>query len=433
VRPVSTQQVSAAVRSAGARGVIVRGLGRSYGDAAQNAGGLVLELPRDRSDIHLDQDRGTATAGAGVSLDDVMRKLLPSGWFVPVTAGTRHVSVGGAVAADIHGKNHHRVGSFGHHVRSLDLIDGCGERRTLTPDGTPREFWATVGGMGLTGVITSATFSVLPVQTSYMRVDTERLPDLDALLAVMAATDDRYTYSVAWIDLLATGPALGRSVLTRGEHATSSELPPSKRRHALSFEPRSRLSAPRLVPAGLMNPVTVRAFNELWFRRAPREQRDEIQSLAAFFHPLDGVRDWNRMYGATGFVQYQFVVPVGAEEVLRAAVRQIAAAGHASFLAVLKRFGPGNAGVLSFPMAGWTLAVDLPASRRLVPLLDALDALVVDAGGRSYLAKDSRTTPAVAAAMYPRLDELRDVRRDLDPHGIFVSDLARRLDLTGDT
>jgi decaprenylphospho-beta-D-ribofuranose 2-oxidase len=432
VREIATTEVAAAVRGAGGRGVLVRGLGRSYGDAAQNAGGLVLTLPRDTSAVHLDPDSGVVLAGAGVSLDDVMRVLLPRGWFVPVTAGTRHVTVGGAVAADIHGKNHHRVGSLGNHVRRLDLVDGRGRLRTLTPDATPREFWATVGGMGLTGAITAVELAAKQVETSYMRVDTDRVGDLDALLDLMRRTDDDYTYSVAWIDLLATGRALGRSVLTRGEHAHADDLPPARRRRPLEFAPKERLGAPPVVPSGLMNPLTVRAFNELWFRKAPRERRGELQPLASFFHPLDGVRSWNRMYGSTGFLQYQFVVPEGADDVMRRAVRRIAEAGHASFLAVLKRFGPGNPAPLSFPIAGWTLALDLPARRSLAPLLDGLDELVVQAGGRTYLAKDSRATPATVRAMYPRLDEWRAARRELDPDGVFVSDLARRLDLTGD-
>ena len=433
VREVAAAEVAAAIRSAPERGVIVRGLGRSYGDAAQNAGGLVLELTRDAAGIHLDPDTGTATVSAGVSLDEVMRALLPRGWFVPVTPGTRHVSVGGALAADIHGKNHHRVGSFGNHVLSVDLVDGRGELHVLTPEERPQEFWATVGGMGLTGAVTSVTFAVLPVETSAMRVDTDRVPDLDSLLDLMATTDDRYTYSVAWIDLLATGGALGRSVLTRGEHARLSELSRSDRAAPLHFQPKVRVAAPPIVPRGLMNPLTVRAFNEVWFRKAPRHRRDEIQTLTGFFHPLDGVAGWNRMYGSTGFIQYQFVVPDGSDEVMREAVRRIAEAGHASFLAVLKRFGPGNPGVLSFPMAGWTLALDLPASDRLAPLLDGLDELVLGAGGRTYLAKDSRSSAATIAAMYPRLTELRDVRRSLDPDGVFVSDLARRLELTGES
>jgi decaprenylphospho-beta-D-ribofuranose 2-oxidase len=267
-----------------------------------------------------------------------------------------------------------------------------------------------------------------PVETSLMRVDTDRAANLDELLALLAG-DDAYTYSVAWIDLLARGRALGRSVLTRGEHARLDELPARRAASPLAFSARERLRAPAHVPSGLMNRWSVGAFNELWFRKAPRRRRDEIQDLATFFHPLDGVAGWNSLYGRRGFTQYQFVVPLDAVDTLRAAVDRISAAGHASFLAVLKRFGPGNDGLLSFPMEGWTLALDLPVSPDLSRLFDELDELVVGAGGRVYLAKDSRTAPATLAAMYPRLEEFRKIRREADPDGVFQSDLARRLHL----
>lgn len=416
------------VRSAGPRGLIARGLGRSYGDAAQNAGGEVVRLDGDGT-IQFDEVAHTCTVSAGVSLDAVMRHVVPRGFFVPVSPGTRQVSVGGAVAADIHGKNHHREGSFGDHVRQLELVDGRGETRLLDPEGTPDDFWATVGGMGLTGIITSVTFGVKPIETSLMRVDTQRLPNLDELLRTMADSDDDYTYSVAWIDLLSSGASLGRSVLTRGEHAAYFDLRDRLRDNALEFDPQARVSAPSLVPGGLVHKASIRAFNEVWFRRAPRHRTGELQTISAFFHPLDGVRGWNTMYGPRGFVQYQFVVPFGAEDALRETVARISAAGLASFLAVLKRFGAANPGMLSFPVPGWTLALDLPASPRLTGLLDHLDLVVTAAGGRTYLAKDSRSRQETIAAMYPRLPDFLAIRRRLDPDGVFVSDLARRLHL----
>ncbi len=427
---VDPTTVAEAIRSSNGRGVIARGLGRSYGDAAQNAGGLVVEFGHTSDHIVLDRDASTATVSAGVSLDVLMRALIPHGYFVPVTPGTRFVSIGGAIAADIHGKNHHVDGSFGSSVLSLDLVDGTGETRTLDPVTTPREFWATVGGMGLTGVIVAATITMRRVETSRMTVDTERAANLDELLTIMADTDDRYTYSVAWIDLLTRGRAMGRSVLTRGEHATVDELKPRQRRHPLDFDPGQLLAAPDLIPTSLIGPLSIRAFNEVWFRKAPKVRRGEITSLGGFFHPLDGVGAWNRLYGPRGFLQYQFVVPFGAEDVLREAVDRITSAGHASFLAVLKRFGSGNAGPLSFPIPGWTLALDLPADQSLAPMLDRLDDLVVSAGGRVYLAKDSRASASTIAAMYPRLDEFKAVRDEMDPGRRFTSDLARRLNLT---
>jgi decaprenylphospho-beta-D-ribofuranose 2-oxidase len=274
-----------------------------------------------------------------------------------------------------------------------------------------------------------ATVQLLPVETTRMRVDTERATDLDDLMDRLARTDDEYMYSVAWIDCLSTGRRLGRGVLIRGWHARAGELPAKVRDRALEFDPKVRLTAPPLVPGGLLNRYTVAAFNEMWYRKAPRERRDEIQPLAAFFHPLDAMARWNRVYGPGGFVQYQFVVPFGAEEVLRQAVEAFASAGHASFLAVLKRFGPGNDGMLSFPTAGWTLALDVPVCDGLSGLLDRLDELVVGAGGRLYLAKDSRTRAALMSRMYPRLAQFRAVRDKYDPNRILTSDLARRLAL----
>jgi decaprenylphospho-beta-D-ribofuranose 2-oxidase len=427
---VDPTTIAAAIRGSNGRGVIARGLGRSYGDAAQNAGGLVVEFGHTSDHIVLDRESSTVTVSAGVSLDVLMRALIPHGFFVPVTPGTRFVSVGGAIAADIHGKNHHVDGSFGSSVLSLDLVDGAGDLHRLDPVTTPREFWATVGGMGLTGVIVAATMRMRPVETSRMTVDTERAANLDELLTIMAETDDRYTYSVAWIDLLTRGRAMGRSVLTRGEHAHVDELSPRQRRRALEFDPGQLVAAPDLIPTSLIGPLSIRAFNEVWFRKAPRIRRGQITSLSGFFHPLDGVGSWNRLYGPRGFVQYQFVVPFGAEGVLREAVDRITSAGHASFLAVLKRFGPGNEGLLSFPIPGWTLALDLPAAQSLAPLLDDLDELVAAAGGRVYLAKDSRARPETIAAMYPRLDEFKSVRDEMDPDHRFTSDLARRLNLT---
>lgn len=431
IRPRTYQEAATAVRGCGARGGIPRGLGRAYGDAAQNAGGMVLDMTGlDR--VHaIDADNGIVLCDAGVSLHRLMEVLLPLGWFVPVSPGTRYVTVGGAIGADIHGKNHHVSGSISRHVLSMELLTADGEVRAVGRD-TPL-FDATTGGMGLTGVILTATIQLQPVTTSLMSVDTERARDLDDLLARLTTGDDHYRYSVAWIDLLARGPAMGRAVLTRGDHAPLEALREGTRarREPLAFRPARRLPAPpSVLPEGLLSRRTVGWFNELWYRRAPHARTGELQPLARFFHPLDGVPHWNRIYGRGGFVQYQFVVGHGHEETLRRIVRRVSEHRCPSFLAVLKRFGDADPGWLSFPAPGWTLALDIPAGLPgLGALLDTLDEDVAAAGGRVYLAKDSRLRPELLATMYPRLDEFRALRAEIDPRGVFVSDLARRLGL----
>lgn len=411
------------------RGAIARGLGRAYGDPAQNGGGCVLRLAP--GPIVLDAASATVRVGAGVSLDELLRHIVPRGFFVPVSPGTRFVTVGGAIASDIHGKNHHADGSFGSHVDSMTLFRADGTVQLLDERNDADLWWATIGGMGLTGVITEATIRLIPIETSRCRVLTERVPNLDALLERMATGDHLHRYSVAWVDMVATGADLGRAVLTRGDHATYDELVaehPSAGNDPLAFRPIDLAAVPAGFP-NVLNRVAVRAFNELWFRKAPRS-RVGIETITGFFHPLDMVGEWNRLYGRSGFLQYQFVVPFEAVDTLRSIVATVASSGQASFLAVLKRMGPQSGGMLSFPTPGWTLTLDLPAGGAgLAELLTGLDRAVLDAGGRHYLAKDATATPAVIRAGYPRLDEWLEVRRRVDPDGIWVSDQARRLDL----
>lgn len=410
------------------RGVIARGLGRSYGDAAQNAGGTVLDMTQCNQVYDVDA-RGLLTCDSGASLDALMRFSLPRGWFVPVSPGTRYVTVGGAIAADVHGKNHHGNGTFSRHVASFDIALANGETRSVDSRSDPDLFWATTGGMGLTGVVLRATIQMVPVDTAWMLVDTVRCADLDHVMSALDEADTQSPYSVAWIDCLAGGRQLGRGVVDHGSHAQADALPSRLRSSAREFESRRRLTVPNL-PFPSPRPEAVRVFNEFWFQKAPKLRQGEVQQIQRFFHPLDGAEAWNRIYGKAGLIQYQFVVPFGEESAVEAALALLRSAGTPPFLAVLKRFGPAAPGLLSFPRPGWTLALDFPArAPGLAESMDRLDDLVVSAGGSTYLAKDSRMGPSTLEVMYPRLGEFRDVRAKLDPDGILVSDLARRLGL----
>ncbi|HZR49994.1 MAG TPA: FAD-binding oxidoreductase [Streptosporangiaceae bacterium] len=409
---------------------IPRGLGRSYNNAAQCEGGLVLSTRRLNQIISLDPATGLVTCEAGVSLEELMVAGLPAGWFVPVSPGTRQVTVGGAIAADVHGKNHHVAGSFARHVLSFDLLLPDGTERNVSPESDSGLFWATAGGMGLTGLIVRATVQLKRVRTSRVRVDTVRTPDIDETMAVLADHDHRFGYTVAWCDSLARGRGLGRSVITSGDFAEPGDLPEPARGDLFSFEPRARVGMPRGFPPGLMNKYSIALANEAQYRRSPRSRTGEIQTIGKFFHPLDGIRNWNRVYGPGGFRQYQYVLPFGAEDSVRRSFELVSAARAPSFVTVLKRFGDGDPGLLSFPMPGWTLALDFPArTPGLDDLLTGLDKLVVAAGGRVYLAKDSRVPAEVLAEMYPRLEEFRKLRAEIDPRGTLASDLSRRLGL----
>ena len=431
-RPTSPDELTKAPLDAGPRGVVARGLGRAYGDAAMNAGGLVVDATGVSGVLDLDPASGIVRVLAGTSLDDLMRVTIPQGWFLPVTPGTKFVTVGGAIASDVHGKDHHAAGTFGTHVRSLLLGLSDGSTRELTPESTHGEFWATCGGMGLTGTIVEATVALQPIETSLISADIDKAPDLDSALALLTEGERRYRASAAWIDLVARGRSMGRSVLYQGDFATREQFDAhGGKGDPLAFDPPKLVPAPP-APSGLLNRFSVRAFNELWFRKEPRRRRDDLQTISKFYYPLDMFDRWNRLYGPRGFLQWQCLIPFGQEDLLRWVVESISGSHTASFLAVLKRFGPANPGPLSFPGPGWTLALDIPAGGRSLPeLISGLDRRIAENGGRVYLAKDSCVHPELVPVMYPRLDEWRAVRDRLDPERHLVSDLARRLRLLG--
>ena len=430
VQPSSVEQLQQLIHAAPPKSLIARGLGRSYGDAAQLKDGMVIELSVF-DQIKLDPISGTITAGAGVSLDQILRVIVPEGFFLPVTPGTRNVTVGGAIAADVHGKNHHVDGSFGNHVQRLLLVDGKGMFRDLTPNGRgdlddAELFWATVGGMGLTGVIVEATFSLIPITSSLISVDTTRYRDLESLMKAMVEADTKYRYSVAWVDSLDPN---GRGVLTCGDHTPVGDLPKAQQVDPLRYDPKALASAPPFLPGGLLNRLTVRAFNEAWYRKAPKQRSGELQEIAPFFHPLDGVKDWNRIYGPEGFLQYQFAVPNEAAHMVRRTLEALRRVGAPSFLTVLKRFGHSNPAPLSFPIPGWTLAADVPAAvPGLLQVLDQLDEEVAAVGGRLYLAKDSRQSAKMFSRGYPGFRNLDKFSNSGESRWLsFSSDLRARL------
>ena len=420
----------ARVADGGGRGVIARGLGRSYGDNAQNGGGLVIDMTPLNTIHSINADTKLADLDAGVNLDQLMKAALPFGLWVPVLPGTRQVTIGGAIACDIHGKNHHSAGSFGNHVRSMDLLTADGQIRHLTPAGEDSElFWATVGGNGLTGIILRATIEMTPTETAYFINDGDNTTSLDETIAFHSdGSEANYTYSSAWFDAISPPPKLGRAAITRGRLALRDELPKKLANNPLKFDAPQLMTVPDIFPNGLMNKFTLSTIGELYYLRGGH-YRGKIQNLTQFYHPLDLLGEWNRGYGPAGFAQYQFLVPPSAVEEFKQIIRDIQASGHYSALNVFKLFGPGNQAPLSFPIPGWNVCLDFPIKPGLNKFLNELDRRVLEFGGRVYTAKDSRVSADTFHAMYPRIDEWIAVRRKVDPLRVFASDMARRLEL----
>lgn len=419
------------------RGIIARGLGRSYGDVAQNAGGIVVDMTALNRIHSIDPDAAVVDVDAGVSLDALMRAALPHGLWIPVLPGTRQVTVGGAIGCDVHGKNHHSAGSFGDHVAAMELLVADGRVLTLTPDGSTDDpdaslFWATVGGIGLTGIILRVRLRMTRTETAYFLADGVVTHTLDETIAVHSdGSESRYDYSSAWFDAISPAPKLGRAALSRGSLATLDQLQeksPKLAADPLAFHAKPLFELPDVFPNGLANKFTFGLLGNLWYAKSGN-YTGKIQSLTGFYHPLDMFSEWNRAYGSHGFLQYQFVVPPGAVAEFKGLIRDIQASGHYSFLNVFKLFGEGNRAPLSYPMAGWNVCVDFPIKAGLHEFLHGLDARVGEFGGRLYTAKDSRTTAATFHAMYPRIQEWIATRRRIDPDGVFVSDMARRLEL----
>lgn len=419
------------------RGVIARGMGRSYGDPAQNGGGLVIDMqPLNR--IHsIDPETAIVDVDAGVNLDQLMKAAIPYGLWVPVLPGTRQVTIGGAIGPDIHGKNHHTAGAFGDHVVSMELLVADGRVLHLTPEGSADDpdgtlFWATVGGMGLTGIILRAQIRMTKTETAYFIADTDRTDTLDETVAFHSdGSEAGYEYSSAWFDAISPEPKLGRSTISRGSLATLAqleELAPKLAKDPLKFNAPQLMKVPDIFPSWTMNKLTLSAIGEAYYAMGS-PARNQVKNLTQFYQPLDLIGEWNRGYGSAGFLQYQFVVPMDAVEPFKDIIKQIQASGHYSALNVFKLFGPGNRAPLSYPMPGWNVCVDFPIRKGLHTLLDSLDKQVLEFGGRLYLAKESRTSAENFHKMYPGLDGWLRTRNEIDPTGVFASDMSRRLEL----
>lgn len=419
------------------RGIIARGMGRSYGDPAQNAGGVVVDM-QPLNVIHsIDTETAIVDVDGGVTLDQLMKAALPYGLWVPVLPGTRQVTIGGAIGPDIHGKNHHSAGSFGNHVVSMELLVADGRVLHLEPNGTPDDpngelFWATVGGMGLTGIILRAQIKMTRTETAYFIADGDRTPNLDATIEFHSdGSEKNYTYSSAWFDAISPEPKLGRAAISRGSLATLAqleELSPKLAKQPLKFNAPQLITVPDIFPDFTMNKLSMIAVGELWWLKSGT-YKNKVQNLTQFYQPLDLIGEWNRGYGSKGFLQYQFIVPREAVEPFKEIIRDIQSSGHYSALNVFKLFGEGNKAPLSFPMPGWNVCVDFPIKPGLGTFLDELDKRVMEFGGRLYLAKESRTSAENFHKMYPELDGWLKTRNAIDPHGVFASDMSRRLQL----
>ena len=409
-------------------GTIARGLGRSYGDPALNSGGQVIGLSKVDRYLAFDDATGTLTCEAGVSLSQIIHDFAPRGWFPSITPGTKFVTIGGCIANDVHGKAHHAQGSFVTCVDSMTVLLASGDVVTASRNENSDLFWASFGGMGLLGIVLTATLRLRKIETTYFRQQAVRTDNLEGMLAALEQYDHDFSYSVATIDATAKGARLGGGVLVMGEHALLSELPPELAKHPLLVSGPPKLDVPFELPELTLNPLTIRLLNTAAVQFQARTKG--FGHYQGFFYPLDSIHNWNRGYGRRGFTQYQFVIPFadGLAQ-LRKIFETIESSGQLPFLNILKRFGKESGGILSFPREGYTFAIDFPVRAGTVELTHKLDRLVLDAGGRVYLGKDSYVEAHTFRAMYPAIDEWLRVKEKYDPGHVFTSDLARRVGL----
>ncbi|HWJ28721.1 MAG TPA: FAD-binding oxidoreductase [Flavisolibacter sp.] len=407
-------------------GVIARGNGRCYGDASLS-GQTISTLKYDKI-LSFDTAKGIFECQSGITLDKVLEVIVPHGWFLPVTPGTKFITVGGAVASDVHGKNHHVDGSFSRHVIEMDVLLGDGTVQTCSSTQLSDLFWATCGGMGLTGIITRVVFDLKKIETSYINQKQVKAENLEQLIELFEKYSS-YTYSVAWIDCLKKGKNFGRSILILGEHAKVEELSERQKKEPLKLPSKKQITFPFNLPSFVLNQFTVKAFNFLYYAKNTKKEINNVVSYEPFFYPLDAILHWNRGYGKKGFVQYQFVLPLESKEGLIKILNRISEAGLGSFLAVLKVFGKQD-DLISFPMEGYTLALDFPVRKGLFKFLDELDEIVLQYNGRLYLSKDARMKPEVFWSSYPKASKFASIIKKYNATFKINSIQANRLNIT---
>jgi len=408
--------------------IIPRGLGKSYGDSSLNENKIISLLNYNRI-IKFDEITGEICCESGVSLEEILDIFVPKGWFLAVTPGTKLITVGGAVASDIHGKNHHKGGSFCDGVTSFSLLIPSGETIICSETENQEIFRATCGGMGLTGIILDITFKLVPIETAYIKQDVIKAKNLTEIIKLFEESVDT-TFSVAWIDCLATGKDLGRSIMMKGEFASKEEIKNNSKKikNDLILPKKKKLNIPFNFPNLALNKLSIKAFNFLYYNKAKNVYNDIID-YNSFFYPLDAIDNWNRIYGNRGFTQYQFVLPKEtSKEGLTEILSLISKNGYGSFLAVLKLLGKENKNLLSFHKEGYTLALDFPISKKIFSFFDQLDELVLKYGGRLYLTKDVRVKKEMFEKMYPdNIDIFRKTRNENGFDKIFNSLQSNRL------
>ncbi len=405
---------------------IPRGNGRCYGDAS--LGQRTISTLKYDKILSFDSATGIFECQSGLILDQILEVIVPRGWFLPVTPGTKFITVGGAVASDVHGKNHHVDGSFSNHILDMDIVLASKKVITCSPQMNEDLFEASCGGMGLTGLITRVKFRLKKIETSFMKQKQIKARNLEELIQLFQ-TYHQYTYSVAWIDCLKKGEQFGRSILMLGEHARLSDLNIQQQGDPLQLPKKKQINFPFNLPSWVLNTFTVKAFNLLFYAKNFKPEINNLISYDPFFYPLDAILHWNRGYGKNGFVQYQFVLPLEAKPGLIEILNRISDRGLGSFLAVLKVFGKQES-IISFPKEGYTLALDFPVKPGLMEFLDELDQVVLRYGGRLYMSKDARMKPEVLQSGYPDLGKFKDIVRKYNPEAKIHSLQSDRLFLT---